>query len=76
MCPLQIDIGAPFAVAFSSVGWHWASTIVSIGAVLAIADTLLVVIYGMSRSFVVLGRFRLVPQALVSAGGGASGFRV
>jgi APA family basic amino acid/polyamine antiporter len=73
--PLQIDTGAPFAVAFTQLGKPWAATIVSIGAVLSITDTLLVVIYGMSRTFVVLGRFHLIPQAMVRRGNKREGGR-
>jgi len=46
-CALQIDLSAPFAVAFTSVGYMWAQYIVSAGAVLAIADTVVAVQYSL-----------------------------
>jgi basic amino acid/polyamine antiporter, APA family len=60
----QIDVDSPFAIAFTQVGMHWASYIVSFGAVTGITTSLLVSILGQSRIYVTLGREGLVPAFL------------
>lgn len=55
---------APFADAFKARGCLWMSVIVGFGGLAGILDTIVVVQYSMSRTFVVLGRMGLVPPVL------------
>ena len=69
----EIDANAPFANGFKSVGYSWMGIIVSVGAMLGILDTVIVVLYSMSRVFVILGRMGLMPSMLVGGGGRVEG---
>ena len=44
---MQIDPSAPFAVAFSAVGYEWAQYVVSIGALLAVTNTVVAIQYAL-----------------------------
>ena len=61
----KLDADAPFAVAFGSVGMHWAGKIVAAGALLGIVTSLLVTLYGQIRLWLTLGRERFLPAPLV-----------
>ncbi|CAG9462064.1 unnamed protein product [Pedinophyceae sp. YPF-701] len=60
----DIDDDAPFSVAFDDIGLHWASVIVSFGAVTGIVTSLLVSLMGQSRVYVTLARERLIPHVM------------
>lgn len=59
-----ISESAPFADAFKARGSLWMAIIVGFGGLAGILDTIVVVQYSMSRTFVVLGRMGLVPPVL------------
>eukprot|EP00878_Enallax_costatus_P009963 GHUV01010401.1.p1 GENE.GHUV01010401.1~~GHUV01010401.1.p1 ORF type:complete len:422 (+),score=60.12 GHUV01010401.1:2000-3265(+) len=60
----QINIKAPFSEAFKAKGASWMAIIVAFGGLAGILDTIVVVQYSMSRTFVMLGRMGLVPPIL------------
>ena len=51
----QIDVHAPFSVAFDAVGLHWARTIVALGALAGILTSLLGSLLGQARIYVGVG---------------------
>jgi APA family basic amino acid/polyamine antiporter len=57
----QIDEGAPFSVAFASVGWTWAKYVVAIGALKGITTVLLVSAVGQARYLAHIARAHLIP---------------
>ncbi len=57
----EIDMDAPFAVAFTKVGMGWAQRLVAAGALTGITTSLLVSLLGQARIYVTLGRARLLP---------------
>lgn len=57
----QIDEGAPFSAAFSSVGWNWAKYIVALGALKGITTVLLVGAVGQARYLAHIARAHLIP---------------
>ena len=66
MIPYQeIDLDAPFAIAFSNIGMDWAQYVVSLGAVTGIITSLLVALLGNSRLLMSLGRDKLISPWLV-----------
>ena len=62
----QIDIHAPFSVAFDAVGLHWARVLVALGALAGILTSLLGSLLGQAHIYVILGRQHLLPPWLVS----------
>eukprot|EP00798_Chlamydomonas_sp_ICE-L_P001957 gene1957-33370_t len=62
----EIDLNAPFSVAFEAVGMGWASTIVSAGALAGIITSLLGALLGQARIYVTLGRQHLLSPWLVT----------
>lgn len=56
-----IDEGAPFSVAFASVGWTWAKYIVALGALKGITTVLLVSAVGQARYLTHIARAHLIP---------------
>lgn len=58
---VDIDVHAPFAMAFATYGLGWVATIVSIGAVAAITTSLLLSMMGQPRIFMVMARDGLLP---------------
>ena len=58
----QIDVGAPIASAFDSVGAGWASTLVSIAAVCGLTSVILVDLVGMGRIGFAMSRDGLLPE--------------
>lgn len=65
----EIDINAPFSVAFDAVGLGWARTIVALGALAGILTSLLGSLMGQARIYVTLGRQHLLTPWLVRARG-------
>ena len=57
----QIDVNAPFSVAFESVGWTWAKYIVALGALKGITTVLLVSAVGQARYLTHISRAHLIP---------------
>ena len=58
----DINVDAPFAVAFDNNHEHWASVIVSIGAVFAITTSLLSSLMGQPRVYMTMSRDGLLPE--------------
>ena len=58
----DIDVEAPFAVAFRSKGAAWAETVISLGAVAAITTALLSSLMGQPRVYMVMARDGLLPR--------------
>ena len=57
----QIDVKAPLATAFQSVGQNTIATIISYGALAGITSVILVLLMGQSRVFFAMSRDRLLP---------------
>ena len=57
----QLNTTAPVAMALSLIGLHWASGLISVGAITGITTALLVMIYGSARIFFAIGRDGLLP---------------
>jgi len=57
----QIDTGAPYSVAFASIGWNWAKYIVALGALKGITTVLLVGAVGQARYLTHIARAHLIP---------------
>jgi len=58
----EINVDAPFAVAFDNNHEHWASVVVSIGAVFAITTSLLSSLMGQPRVYMTMSRDGLLPD--------------
>ena len=58
----DIDVEAPFAVAFRSKGAAWAESVISLGAVAAITTALLSSLMGQPRVYMVMARDGLLPR--------------
>jgi basic amino acid/polyamine antiporter, APA family len=59
----HIDVAAPLATAFQSVGQNTIATIVAYGALAGITSVVLVLLMGQSRVFFAMSRDRLLPAA-------------
>ena len=57
----RIDVAAPLATAFQSVGQNTIATIVAYGALAGITSVILVLLMGQSRVFFAMSRDRLLP---------------
>ena len=57
----EIDVDAPFSVAFNAVGWDWAKYIVALGALKGMTTVLLVTIVGESRYLTHISRTHMMP---------------
>jgi APA family basic amino acid/polyamine antiporter len=65
MIPFQsIDTGAPLASAFDSVGQHWVSALISIGAVTGLTSVMMVELVTIGRIGFAMGRDGLLPKKL------------
>jgi APA family basic amino acid/polyamine antiporter len=65
MMPYQnIDTGAPLASAFDSVGQHWVSALISLGAVTGLTSVMMVELVTIGRIGFAMGRDGLLPKAL------------
>lgn len=58
----EIDVDAPFAVAFDNNHEHWASVVVSFGAIFAITTSLLSSLMGQPRVYIAMARDGLIPD--------------
>jgi APA family basic amino acid/polyamine antiporter len=59
----HIDVKAPLATAFQSVGQNTIATIIAYGALAGITSVILVLLMGQSRVFFAMSRDRLLPPA-------------
>ncbi len=59
----HIDVKAPLATAFQSVGQNTIATIISYGALAGLTSVILVLLMGQSRVFFAMSRDRLLPPA-------------
>ena len=59
----EIDIEAPLAAAFRSVGHPGIATTISVGALLGLTTVMLILLLGQSRVFFAMSRDRLLPPA-------------
>ncbi|XP_065846884.1 cationic amino acid transporter 1-like [Euphorbia lathyris] len=62
----QIDVDAPFTIAFEAVGMNWAKYIVAFGALKGMTTVLLANIIGQARYFTHIGRSHMAPPILAS----------
>ncbi|WP_449301430.1 APC family permease [Prauserella oleivorans] len=60
----DIDEGAPLADAFSSVGQHWVSALISLGAVTGLTSVMMVELVTIGRIGYAMGRDGLLPKPL------------
>ncbi|ACO67941.1 amino acid-polyamine-organocation family, partial [Micromonas commoda] len=58
----DIDVEAPFAVAFKARGMAWAESVISLGALAAITTALLSSLMGQPRVYMVMARDGLLPK--------------
>ena len=58
----DIDVEAPFAVAFKTRGMGWAESVISLGALAAITTALLSSLMGQPRVYMVMARDGLLPK--------------
>lgn len=58
----NIDVDAPFAVAFAECGKGWAARVISVGAVASITTALLSSLMGQPRVYMVMARDGLLPE--------------
>ncbi|GHF64836.1 APA family basic amino acid/polyamine antiporter [Amycolatopsis bartoniae] len=63
----DIDTGAPLAAAFDSVGQHWVSALISLGAVTGLTSVMMVELVTIGRIGFAMGRDGLLPKALGTA---------
>jgi APA family basic amino acid/polyamine antiporter len=63
----HIDIDAPVALAFKSVGLPWAQFIVSVGAIAGITSVQLVLMLSQPRVLLAMSRDGLLPQSVFAA---------
>ncbi|KAK7354494.1 hypothetical protein VNO80_19958 [Phaseolus coccineus] len=65
LCLMQpytnIDVNAPFSVAFGAIGWDWAKYIVSLGALKGMTTVLLVTAVGQARYLTHISRTHMMP---------------
>ncbi|KAK8512976.1 hypothetical protein V6N13_090282 [Hibiscus sabdariffa] len=62
----QIDVDAPFTLAFQAVGLKWANYIVAIGALKGMTTVLLANLLGQARYFTHIGRTHMAPPFLAA----------
>ncbi|KAL4319019.1 hypothetical protein GQ457_18G020670 [Hibiscus cannabinus] len=62
----QIDVDAPFTLAFQAVGLKWANYIVEIGALKGMTMVLLANLLGQARYFTHIGRTHMAPPFLAA----------
>ncbi|KAK1369030.1 Cationic amino acid transporter 1 [Heracleum sosnowskyi] len=60
----QIDVDAPFTIAFKAVGMNWAKYVVAIGALKGMTTVLLANIIGQARYFTHIARTHMAPPFL------------
>ncbi|KAH6830709.1 amino acid transporter 1 [Perilla frutescens var. hirtella] len=57
----EIDVDAPFSIAFESVGWSWAQYVVAAGALKGMTSVLLVGAVGQARYLTHIARTHMMP---------------
>lgn len=62
----QIDVNAPFTLAFQAVGMKWANYIVALGALEGMTTVLLANLLGQARYFTHIGRTHMAPPFLAT----------
>ncbi|XVF00526.1 hypothetical protein REPUB_Repub04eG0008600 [Reevesia pubescens] len=62
----QIDVNAPFTLAFQAVGMKWANYIVALGALKGMTTVLLANLLGQARYFTHIGRTHMAPPFLAT----------
>ncbi|MBA0607304.1 hypothetical protein Godav_019632 [Gossypium davidsonii] len=62
----QIDVNAPFTLAFQAIGLKWAKYIVALGALKGMTTVLLANILGQARYFTHIGRTHMAPPFLAT----------
>lgn len=62
----QIDVDAPFTLAFQAVGMNWAKYIVALGALKGMTTVLLANVIGQARYFTHIGRTHMAPPFLAA----------
>ena len=62
----QIDVDAPFSVAFTKNGIPWASVVVSCGAIFCIVTSLLGCLVGQPRVYMAMARDGLMPKCIAN----------
>ncbi|GMI70656.1 amino acid transporter 1, CATIONIC AMINO ACID TRANSPORTER 1 [Hibiscus trionum] len=62
----QIDVDAPFTLAFQAIGLKWAKYIVAIGALKGMTTVLLANLLGQARYFTHIGRTHMAPPFLAA----------
>ncbi|XVE67514.1 hypothetical protein DITRI_Ditri08aG0167000 [Diplodiscus trichospermus] len=62
----QIDVNAPFTLAFQAVGIKWANYIVALGALKGMTTVLLANLLGQARYFTHIGRTHMAPPFLAT----------
>ena len=63
----DLDLGAPVASAFSSIGLTWASLFVTIAAVIGLISVMLVMLLSQTRIFLSMAKDGLLPAKLFAA---------
>jgi APA family basic amino acid/polyamine antiporter len=58
----KLSVPDPMAVAVDAIGLGWFSILIKIGAILGLSSVMLVLIYGQTRIFYVMGRDGLLPD--------------
>lgn len=62
-----IDLGAPVASAFSSVGLYWASILITVAAVIGLISVMLVMLLSQTRIFLNMAKDGLLPPKMFAA---------
>lgn len=60
----DLDLGAPVASAFSSVGLNWASLLITIAAVIGLVSVMLVMLLSQTRIFLSMAKDGLLPKKI------------
>ncbi len=60
----DLDLGAPVASAFSSVGLNWASLLITIAAVIGLVSVMLVMLLSQTRIFLNMAKDGLLPKKI------------
>jgi APA family basic amino acid/polyamine antiporter len=58
----ELAVADPMAVAVDKIGLGWFAFIIKVGAILGLSSVMMVLIYGQTRIFYVMGRDGLLPQ--------------
>ena len=63
----DLDVGAPVAAAFSSVGLQWASLLITVAAVIGLISVMLVMLLSQTRIFLNMAKDGLLPPKVFAA---------